>query len=560
MSDLDLLIRGGTVIDGTGADGRRADVGIAGGRIVEIGTIAPNGARVIDAEGHAVTPGFIDAHTHMDAQMHWDALGTNSCWHGVTTVVMGNCGFSIAPMRSGQQHLVARNLERAEDISGAAMDAGIDWRWEGFDEYLDVVDALPKGINYAAYVGHSALRTWALGERAFEQEASDDDLEKMKAQLRLALDAGAVGLSTSRSDNHETSDDRPVASRLASRDELAALVGSMKGRRATFELAHEHRIPGTPEGDEYYSWLRNLTVTSGVTTTFGVLGRIWAQQIKEIDATIAAGGSMIGQTHCRGVSIIPSFLTNLPFDRLPVWNEFRKQPLDAQIAGLHNPETRQALVDAVNNAVWGRFIGAEARPPDWDDYYVYDRPLPPYRSVGEIAAQRGIAPIEALIDIALADDLQTLFMQPMTAIPDPDTVQLLRHPATVMTFSDAGAHVGQISDACIHSHLIAHFCRETQLLSLPEAIAMITTRAARAWNFADRGVIREGAIADINIFDPDTFGPCVPKVVHDLPTGARRLSQRATGMRATIVGGEVLIEESQHSGALPGRLIRHTMH
>lgn len=560
MSDLDLVIRGGTVIDGTGAEARMADVGIARGRIAEIGTIAPNGARIIDAEGHAVTPGFIDAHTHMDAQMHWDPLGTNSCWHGVTTVVMGNCGFSIAPMRSGQQQLVARNLERAEDISGAAMDAGIDWRWEGFDEYLDVIDALPKGINYAAYVGHSALRTWAMGERAFEEASSADDLAAMTAQLRRALDAGAVGLSTSRSANHETSDDRPVASRLASRDEVAALVGAMNGRGAMFELAHEHLIPGTPEGDEYYTWLRNLTVESGVTTTFGVLGQIWAKQIQEIDATTAAGGKMIGQTHCRGVSIIPSFLTALPFDRLPVWNEFRQQPLEAQADGLRDAATRQALVDAVNNAVWGRFIGAEARPPDWNNYYVYDKPLPPYRSVAEIAAERGIEPIEALIDIALADNLKTLFMQPMTGTPDPDTVRLMRHPATVMTFSDSGAHVGQIADACIHSHLIAYFCRETQLLSLPEAVEMITSRAARAWNFVDRGVIREGAIADINIFDPATFGPLVPEVVHDLPTGARRLSQRATGMKATIVGGEVLIEGGRHSGALPGRLIRRTVH
>jgi N-acyl-D-amino-acid deacylase len=218
MSDLDLVIRGGTVVDGTGAEGFIADVGIAGGRVAEIGKIAAKGAREIDAEGHAVTPGFIDGHTHMDAQMHWDPIGTNSCWHGVTSVVMGNCGFSIAPLRKGQQHLVARNLERAEDISGAAMDAGIKWTWESFDEYLDVIDTLPKGINYAAYVGHSALRTWAMGERAFEEEANDADLAAMKAQLKLAMDAGATGFSTSRSSGHETSDDRPVASRLATRN------------------------------------------------------------------------------------------------------------------------------------------------------------------------------------------------------------------------------------------------------------------------------------------------------------------------------------------------------
>jgi N-acyl-D-amino-acid deacylase len=559
MSTLDLVVRGGAVIDGTGAEGRIADVGIAGGRIVEIGRIGARGAREIDAEGHAVTPGFIDGHTHMDAQMHWDALGTNSCWHGVTTVVMGNCGFSIAPMRAGQQHFVARNLERAEDISGAAMDAGIEWRWEGFDQYLDAVDALPKGINYASYVGHSALRTWAMGERAFEEQANADDLKLMQSHLRRALDAGAAGFSTSRSASHETADDRPVASRLAGRDEVSVLVGEMKGRRgAVFELANEHVIPGSPEGDHYYRWLRELTVDTGVTTTFGVLGRVWARQVREIEATAASGGRMVGQTSSRGVNTVLSFKTALPFDNLPVWKEFRQQPLAAQAAALRDARTREALVDAVKNAVYGRMIGAEGRPPDWDQFYVYDKPLPPYRSLAELAFKRGVHPIEALIDVALAGELETLFLQPLTFMADDDAVRLMRHPQTVMTFSDSGAHVSQIADSSIQSHLIAYFCREKQALSLPEAVQMITSRVARAWGFADRGTIREGAAADLNIFDPATFGPLMPEVVNDLPTGARRLSQKSVGMKATVVGGELLIEEGRQTGAHPGRLIRRT--
>lgn len=557
MSTHDLVIRNGLVIDGTGAEGRIADIGIKDGRIAEIGGIDPNGARTIDAEGHAVTPGFIDGHTHMDAQMHWDPLGTNSCWHGVTSVVMGNCGFSIAPLRAGQQHLVARNLERAEDISGAAMDAGIDWRWEGFDEYLDVVDAMPKGINYAAYVGHSALRTWAMGERAFEEEASEDDLARMKAQLGRALDAGATGFSTSRSSGHETSDDRPVASRLASRAEVAALVNSMKSRKgAMFELAPEIVMPGTPEGTEFFQWLCDLAVESGVTVTMGTLGHFATTMLGMMDDVEQRGGRMIGQGHSRGVNTVSSFRTATPFDKLPVWEEFRQRPIEAQKAGLNDPQTRAALEDAVRNAVYGRAVGAEARPPEWDKFWVYDKPLPPWRSLAEISTGRGVHPITALLDIVIADDLETFFMQPLTMCPDEETVSVLRHPKVVMTFSDAGAHVGQIADASIHSHLIAYFCREKQMLSLPEAVEMITSRGAKAWGFADRGVLAEGNVADINIFDPATFGPAMPQVVHDLPTGARRLAQRSTGMKATLVSGEVLIENGEHTGALPGRLLR----
>jgi N-acyl-D-amino-acid deacylase len=557
MSGLDLVIRGGTVIDGTGAEGRIADVGIAGDRVVEVGRIAGKGAREIDAEGHAVTPGFIDAHTHMDAQIFWDGLGTNSCWHGITSVVMGNCGFSIAPMRKGQQHLVARNLERAEDISGAAMNAGIDWRWEGFDEYLDVIEALPKGINYAAYVGHSALRTWAMGERAFEEEASEDDLRAMQGQLARALDAGAAGFSTSRSAGHETSDDRPVASRLANRREVSALVNTMKGRTgAMFELAHEIVMPGTPEGDEYFGWLCDLAVESGVTTTFGVLGFVWRKQLAMMEDVARRGGRMVGQGSSRGVNTVSSFRTVMPFDRLPVWSEFRQRPIEAQKAGLADPATRAALEDAVINAVYGRAIGAEARPPEWDKTWVYDTPLPPWRTLADVAAERGVHPITALIDIALANDLDTFIMQPLTMSTDEETVEVLRDPRMIMTFSDAGAHVGQIADASIQSHLIAYFCRERQLLSLPEAVHMMTGRAASAWNLADRGVIREGSIADINVFDPRTFGPEMPEVAFDLPAGARRLVQKSRGMKATLVAGEVLIEGGEHTGALPGRLIR----
>ena len=558
MSGLDLVIRGGTVVDGTGAEGYMADVGIAGGKIAEIGKISPGSARVIEAEGHIVTPGFIDGHTHMDAQMHWDHLGTNSVWHGVSTVVMGNCGFSIAPMRKGKQALVARSLERAEDISGAAMAAGIDFSWEGYDQYLDVVDKLPKGINHAAYVGHSALRTFVMGERAFEEEASEDDLAAMTAELGRGLDAGAMGFSTSRSLAHLTSDDRPVASRLATRGEVAALVGSMKGRKgAVFELAHEILLPGNLEGDAYWNWLADLAVSSGVATTYGVLGRFAASQIEYIDKVTAAGGRMFGQTHSRGVSSLFSFRTAFLFDKQGAWQAFRQQPLEVQKAQLADPAVRAALIDAVDNANYGTISGAEGKPPQWDEFYYFDKPMPPYRSLAELSAEQGKAhPLEVLFDLAIETDMSALFMQYLTRASDEETVQVMRHPSSVMTFSDSGAHVSQIADSSIQTHLLAYFVREKQLLSLAEAIHLMTGRAADHWGFAGRGRLAQGFAADVNIIDPATVGPRMPEVVHDLPTGARRVSQRADGIMATLVGGEVLTENGAHTGALPGQLLR----
>lgn len=553
-SGLELVIRGGLLVDGTGADARACDIGIADGRIVQLGRVAERGAREIDAEGHVVTPGFIDGHTHMDAQIHWDPLGSNSCWHGVTTAVMGNCGFSIAPLRAGQQALVARNLERAEDISGAAMDAGIDWRWQGFDEYLEVLDALPKGINIATYLGHSALRTWAMGERAFEATASDVDLNLMAAELKRALDAGAIGFSTSRSAAHETSDDRPVASRLADWNEVRALVGQMSGRRAAiFEIANEPTGPHIPNSASYYDRLTRLALETGVTTTFGVVKEHW---LPVLDAAAARGARMIGQAHSRGVSVLSSFKTTLPFDRLPVWREFRQQSLDAQAAGLREPATRARLVKAVREGVYGRTIGAESPPPEWEKLYLYDRTTPPFRSLSALGQERGLHPIEVLLDEALARDLDTFFIQPISTNDTAVLAEIMRHPQTVMTFSDSGAHVSQIADSSIHSHLIAYWYREKQAFTLPQAVNMITARAADVWGFADRGRIQEGKIADLNVFDPERFGPLMPEVMHDLPTGARRLVQRSTGMKATIVSGEVFLEDGRHTGALSGKLIR----
>ena len=555
----DLVIRNGTVVDGSGGPSYPADVAVSGDRIAEIGRITERATTEIDAEGHAVTPGFVDGHTHMDAQVLWDPLGSSSCWHGVTTVVMGNCGFSLAPVRSDARELVVRNLERAEDISPAALAAGVGWGWETFAEYLDEVDRQPKGINYAAYVGHSALRTWAMGERAFEEEADEDDLGRMEVELGSAMRAGAIGLTTSRSRNHATSDDRPVASRLASWNEVQRLVAVLARERAgVFELALEEaaRSQDTERRAEVLQRLRRLALDTGVPVSFGVVAGYDDHLLQLIDDVAEAGGTMFGQSHCRGIATLLSFRTRLPFDRLPEWRDVRTRPADEQLAALTDPSVRARLVHAAEHGDFGRSIGAEARRPDFDHMYVMDAAVPPHATVAEVAAARGVAPVEAMIDLAVASRLEQLFIQPITP-EDPDVIlPFLRHQGSVMTFSDSGAHVSQIMDSSIQTHLLAFWVRQRQELALEEAVRMLTSATADAWGFTDRGRLQAGMAADLNVFDPDTVAPSMPEVVTDLPGGARRLRQGATGFKATIVAGQVVLADGESTGVFPGRLLR----
>ena len=556
---LELVIRGGKVVDGSGLAAFTADVAIRDGRIVQIGRVAERGRREIDADGLLVTPGFIDAHTHMDAQINWDPLGTSSCWHGVTSVVMGNCGFTLAPVRRGEEALAVRNLERAEDISPAAMAEGIAWGWESFSEYLDAMEALPKGINYAAQVGHSALRTWAMGERAFTEAANPDDLGLMNGELARAFDAGAVGFTSSRSMHDQTSDERPVASRLATWDEIRSLVATVGAKDALFELAQE-RSPDHEGRLEFFGRLRDLAVESGALVTFGVLPmgprELWEPQLDALEETAAAGGRMIGQSHSRGVSMLLSFETQLPFDRIPEWRAVRSRPLEEQKTLLRDPEVRARLVHAAHHGNYGQAIGAEAGKPDWDLLRVYQNPLPTNPKVAEIARARGVDPVECLIDLALEKDLRQFFITLPSPMADEDLLRVMRHPQTVMTFSDTGAHVTQIVDACIQTHLISHWARDQKAFTIEDAVRMVTLAPARVWGFNDRGLLREGMVADINLIDLDALMPGMPLAVRDLPAGAQRVIMKSDGMVATIVAGQVLLEGGEHTGALPGRLLR----
>ncbi len=562
MATYDLVIRSGTVVDGSGLATFRADVGIVGDRIVAVGPLRDAGREEIDATGMMVTPGFIDGHTHFDAQVFWDPSGSSSCWHGVTTAVMGNCGFTLAPVHHDERALVVRNLERAEDMDPVALAEGIDWNFETFPEFLGTLDALPKGINLAANVGHSALRTWAMGERAFIDRATPEDLDLMARQLDESLAAGAIGFSTSRTPHHQTSDDRPVASRLAAWSEVEALVGVMARRgRGIFEGADGGMMAPDPEVRERsLARMRDLAAGTRVPVTFGLVATATAGRLLDfLDETAEAGGRAIAQTHCRGISVVLSLATRLPFDLLEEWRGLRARPLAEQVAILSDPAARQPLVDAAVNADYSGWsgLGAQARPPDFDGIRLYENGLPPNPTIADLARARGIHPAEAMIDLCVRDGGRQLFQQP-SLYPQDETVLLraLRHPRAVMTFSDSGAHLSQIADSSIHTHLLGYWVRDRQEFTWPDAVRMLTLAPALAWGFHDRGLVRPGMVADLNVFDPATVGPAVPRLVDDLPGGGTRLEQRSTGFAATVVGGRTTILDGALTGVTPGVLVR----
>ena len=558
----DLVIRNGTVVDGSGLGSYRADVGVVGDRIAFVGPVSETGTREIDAEGQVVTPGFIDGHTHLDAQVFWDASGSSSCWHGVTSAVMGNCGFTLAPVRADQRALVVRNLERAEDIDPAALAAGIDWRFETFPEYLDAVDRLAKGINFAAQVGHSALRTWAMGERAFEEEATEDDLVAMCGQLAESLRAGAIGFSTSRTQHHETSDNRPVASRLASWAEVAALVGVLGDVGVgIFETADAGMSAPDPEERALgLDRVRALAADTRVPVTFGMVATRGSGYLLDfLDEAADSGGRCIAQTHCRGISVLLSLRTRLPFDLIGSWGPLRSRPVDEQLAVLGDGDRRREYIEAAVHADYSgwRGVGAQARPPDFEGIRVYRQGLPPNPSVADVARQRGVHPAEAMVDLCVESGGDQLFIQPSLYPQDEEVLlRAMRHPRTVMTFSDSGAHLSQIADSSIHTHLLGHWVRDRQEFTLEEAVRMLTLAPAQAWGFSDRGLLRAGMAADLNVFDPDVVGPAVPRLVADLPAGGLRLEQRSVGFAATVVAGQVTIRDGVPTGATPGRLLR----
>ncbi|MBK9178763.1 MAG: amidohydrolase family protein [Acidimicrobiales bacterium] len=546
---MDLLLRNGIVVDGTGAPARPADVGVAGGRVVAVtepGSEVAAGAEVVDLDGLALAPGFVDIHTHYDAQITWDPDLSPSCWHGVTTVVMGNCGFSVAPTRPEHRELVARTLENVEGMSLEALRAGIRWDFSSFGEYLDSIERHPVRLNVGALVGHTALRLFVMGDDATERAATPAEVAAMRVLLAGALSAGALGFATSKLHTHHGAHGRPVPSRLAAMDELLALVAVLgeQGRgvvQATFgpgfnvpQFAELAAASGRP-----VTWTALLTGIGGPGKTREI-----------VEQTAAAGGEVWPQVACRPLVMQITLEDPFPFGTVPAFSEVLAAPRERRADLYADPAWRDRARPVITEQ-WGRRWSKTTVQETVVHAVLRDGP-----NLAELAAARGLDPFDLLCDLALEEDLATRFRIVLANDDEDELAGLLRDPRVVLGLSDAGAHASQLCDACFSTHLLGHWVRERQVLTLEEAVWRLSGQPARVFRVAGRGRIAEGFAADLVAFDPATVGPGPLERVHDLPGGADRLVARGVGVHDVWVNGTAIRRRGDDLPARPGALVR----
>jgi len=566
----DLRIAGGVVVDGTGAPGVRADVAVSGGRVVAVGAEAAGpAARTIDAEGMVVAPGFVDIHTHYDAQILWDPMLTISPWHGVTTAVMGSCGFGVAPTRPEHRDLVLRILERVEAMSFPALKAGIgeEWPFRTFPEYLDAVEARGTAINVAALIGHTPLRLAVMGEDAVERAARADEVEEMRATVVDAMRAGAIGFATSASPIHVGHAGRPVPSRFADEAELLAMADALAeagqgvfhyngSREPAFDL-HERlqRASGRP-----VVWTPLLS---------GQLGRGGHRKSLVRAAEDAARGiAVIPQVACRPIVSEWSFAAPVILDTWELFRPAREAGGPDDLLRLYaDPAFRAAFREEVEGR-GGRdahFSGGAAEGESrrrsfalTEISFAPARPALEGRPLRDAAAEVGAHPCDLALDIAVETKLAARFRTPVVNFDEDEVEELIADPNTVIGLGDGGAHMSQLCDACYATHLLGRWVREKGALTLERAVHMLTGRPAALFGLADRGRLAPGLPADVVVFDPDTVGAGPLERVYDLPAGADRLISRPFGIRAVVVAGVVLPPpgEGMPRDALPGRLLR----
>jgi N-acyl-D-amino-acid deacylase len=550
----DLLITGGTVVDGTGAPGVPADVAVRDGRIVAIGAdLDRDGARVLDATGLVVAPGFIDIHTHYDAQVFWDPDLSPSCFHGVTTVVAGNCGFSLAPTRPEHRQLIARTLENVEDMNVDTLEAGVPWDFSTFPEYLEAVERRGVGLNYAAYVGHTALRLFVMGDAAYDRAATIDEVAEMQRVLREALQAGAIGLATSFAITHRGVDGKPVPSRLADRAEFEALLEVMgEERRGAVAIAAGDPCP---IADMY-----ELQPTTGVPFTYTALLTMPTGSHNALQALNRSGwedgAEVWPQVSPRPLAFAMTMVEPFTLNVNPLFAELMGRPLVDRQRAYADPSWRQQAREA-----WAE---ATALVPRWETFEIAEsasRPDTVGARLSELADDAGLDPFDLLLDLALAEPDLGLRVRCILANDDTDAlVGLLSDEHCTLGLSDAGAHVGQLCDAPQATDFLGNWVRERHLMPLEEAVRKLTKVQADIYGIPDRGVLAEGMWADIVVFDPATVAPGPIRRVRDFPADAERLTaDEPVGIRHVVVNGTPIQVDGTPvaaDGERPGRIVR----
>lgn len=557
----DLVIRNGLVVDGTGAGPIRADVAVDGDRITEVGPVEGRGTRELDADGRYVTPGFVDIHTHLDAQLAWDPIGSSSCWHGVTSVVLGNCGVTFAPCKPDDRGFLAEMMESVEDIPAHAIMSGLPWDWETYGEYLESVDRMPKGINAGGMVGHCAVRIHAMGERSMQDApATDADITAMRDLVAEAIDAGALGFSTSRTALHRVPDGRVVPGTTANPHELMQIAQVMGDRRrGVFEAASalgERAADGSRRTRPEVAMLGEISRHTGRPATFGLsqtkkVPGIDLEALTEVEEQNALGARLRPQTTARGIGLLFGLVHRTPFDGAAAWKRLRDIPFADRLALVRDPVRRAELVGAAEGVPTIPMTEMYVMP-EGDARY----DLGAEDSLAAHAARRGVGVAEAFLQICDERDGRVLVNWPFLN-DDLDAVEgMLRHPASVLGLADAGAHVGMIMDSSQPTFFLTYWVRDRNLVPIGDAVRRLTSDTADLFGIADRGVIRPGAFADLNVIDLDGMRLPQPEYRHDFPNGAGRYVQGATGYDATVVNGQVFMEKGEHTGALAGRVLR----
>jgi N-acyl-D-aspartate/D-glutamate deacylase len=566
----DLVIRGGSVVDGTGAAPFEADVAVKDGRIAALGRVAGSGAGEIDARGQVVTPGFVDVHTHYDGQATWDQRMQPSSWHGVTTVVMGNCGVGFAPCRPQDHDRLIRLMEGVEDIPFPVLTEGLPWNWESYPDYLESLSRRRFDVDIGSQLPHAALRVYVMGERGVNREpATPDDIQAMAAIARRAMEVGAIGFGTSRTLNHRSSDGSPIATLTAGEDELTGIaMGMAAAGRGVLQVVSDFNDP-----EAEFDMLERIVAASGRPLSFSLLQsprdpEQWRYMLQRMSAAKAAGHTIRAQVATRPVGVLFGFeLTANPFSTYPAYREIAALPFAERIARLRDPDFRARLLAEEPDS--GRAPGLSAARA-WERIFPLGLDSPDYEptpetSIAAIAAAKGADPravaLDHLLDGGAGHGRGMLYLPLLNyAGADLEHVHtMLQHDCVVPGLSDGGAHVGMICDGSFPSTNLIHWTRDRTRgprLTLERMVKAQCRDTAELVGLYDRGLVQAGYRADLNVIDYANLTLMAPSVAYDLPTGGRRLIQRATGYTATIVAGQVTYRDGTPTDALPGRLLR----